>query len=483
MASKKTLNAKNLEELGAARLAQLLIEISTGNVAAKRRLRLELAGAQSPAEVAREIEKRLNAIRRSRSFVDWQKRKSLTDDLATQRHAIVEQVAKADPDAGLELMWRFLGLANSVFERCDDSSGIVSSIFHEAVEDLAAISAQANIKSEMLAETVYDALQQNHYGQYDELISALASVLGNTGLKHLRKRIEELAQKPIVKPADGERVEIGWSSRGAIYQDEIEERRRESTVRLALMEIADALGDVEGFMGQYDEQTRKVPRIAAEIADRLLAANRAQDALVILDEATPSNSAQLRFDWPDFHWIDARIAVLEALDRGSEAQQMRWSCFERSLSAEHLRGYLKRLPDFDDIDAETRAFDHAENYPSLLGGLSFLVSWPALDRAANLVIKQFDKIDGDHYEILSPAADALSAKYPLAASLVLRAMIDFTLIHARSKRYKHAARHFLECASLARQIPDYGELEPHAEYEAKLRKLHGRKSGFWSMVD
>ena len=154
MASKKTLNAKNLEELGAVRLAQLLMEISTGNAAAKRRLRLELAGAQSPAEVAREIEKRLNAIRRSRSFVDWQKRKSLTDDLATQRHAIVEQVAKADPNAGLELMWRFLGLANSVFERCDDSSGIVSSIFHEAVEDLAAISAQANIKSEMLAETV-----------------------------------------------------------------------------------------------------------------------------------------------------------------------------------------------------------------------------------------------------------------------------------------------------------------------------------------
>jgi len=483
LASKKTLNAKNLEELGAVRLAQLLMEVSTGNAAAKRRLRLELAGAQSPAEVAREIDKRLNTIRRSSSFVDWQKRKSLTDDLATQRHAIVEHVAQADPGEGLALMWRFLGLANSVFDRCDDSSGTVSGIFHEAVEDLAAMAAQANIKSEALADTVYDALEQNHYGQYDDLISALASVLGEAGLKRLRKRIEKLAQKPIVKPADGERVEIGWSSRGAIYQDEIEGRRRESTVRLALMEIADAMGDVEGFIAQYDEQTRRAPRIAAEIADRLLAANRPLDALVILDNSQQNNSAGSRYDWPDFRWIDSRIAVLEALGRGDEAQQMRWSCFERSLSAEHLRAYLKRLPDFDDIDAETRAFEHAENYSSVLGALSFLVSWPALDRAANLVIKQFEKIDGDHYEILSPAADALSAKYPLAASLVLRAMIDFTLIHARSKRYKHAARHFLECASLARQIPDYGELESHADYETKLRNLHGRKSGFWSMVD
>ena len=70
MASNKTLNAKILEALGAARLAKLLLEISTGNAAAKRRLRLELAGAESPGEVAKEIRKRLTTIARSRSFVE-----------------------------------------------------------------------------------------------------------------------------------------------------------------------------------------------------------------------------------------------------------------------------------------------------------------------------------------------------------------------------------------------------------------------------
>ena len=38
MASKKTLNAKNLEALGAGRLAELLIEISTGNAVAKTKI-------------------------------------------------------------------------------------------------------------------------------------------------------------------------------------------------------------------------------------------------------------------------------------------------------------------------------------------------------------------------------------------------------------------------------------------------------------
>ena len=136
MTSKNTLSAKNLEALGAGRLAELLIEISAGNAAAKRRLRLALAGAQSPGEVAKEVRKRLTAIARSQSFVDWQNRRILVEDLETQRRAIVDQVAKADPPEALELICRFMALANPVFGRCDDSSGTVIGVFHAACRDL-----------------------------------------------------------------------------------------------------------------------------------------------------------------------------------------------------------------------------------------------------------------------------------------------------------------------------------------------------------
>jgi hypothetical protein len=73
----------------------------------------------------------------------------------------------------------------------------------------------------------------------------------------------------------------------------------------------------------------------------------------------------------------------------------------------------------------------------------------ALDKAAALVVERFAELDGDHYEILSPAADALAAKHPLVAILLLRAMIEFALKENRVKRYRHAARHLAECASLA----------------------------------
>ena len=69
MPSEKTLNAKNLAALGAGRLAELLLEVTASDAAAKRRLRLELA-SRSGGDVAGEIRKRLLSIARSRSFLD-----------------------------------------------------------------------------------------------------------------------------------------------------------------------------------------------------------------------------------------------------------------------------------------------------------------------------------------------------------------------------------------------------------------------------
>lgn len=93
------------------------------------------------------------------------------------------------------------------------------------------------------------------------------------------------------------------------------------------------------------------------------------------------------------------------------------------------------------------------------------------------------ELDGNHYEILTPAADALADKYPLAATMILRAMIDFSLTSSRSSRYKHAARHLLDCAGLSSTIEDFGDFEPHDTYEARLRREHARKSSFWNLID
>jgi hypothetical protein len=471
----KTLNTANLAALGVTRLAQLLIEISEGNAPVKRRC-LELASTESPTAVADQIRKRIATIARSRSFIDWHNRKSLVDDLEAQRRAIVNQVASRLPAEGLELMWRFLELAESIFARCDDSSGAVISVFHSAVADLGAIASSAKPRPEELADKAFDALIRNGYGQFDDLIQTRPA-LGPMGLEHLKQRMVALSAHPVRKPAAKDRQAIGWSSGGAIYADEIAERSRVSTVRLALREIADAQGNVDAFIAQYEEPVRKTPKIAAEIARRLVAAGRLGEAWQTIDETQHRRSG-----WPDFEWEDARIDVLEARDRSGEAQEARWSCFQRALPMRHLREYLKRLPEFEDFEVEQRALDLAERCGSLLQTISFLVSWPSLDRAAPTITARAKQLDGDHYELLTPAADALAAKYPLAATLLLRAMIDFSLTKSRASRYGHAARHLRESAGLASSIVDYTPFETHDAYVSKLRRDHARKTAFWSML-
>ncbi len=294
MASKTTLNAKNLEALGAERLAELLIEVSTGDAAMKRRLRLELAGSASPAEAAREIRKRLATISRSRSFVDWQTRKALAYDLDTQRRAIVEKVAPGDPSEALELMWRFSPLADSVFERCDDSSGTVIGIFHDACADLAAIADSAPPDPEKLADRTFDAICQNDYGQYDDLIAIMFPALGEDGLAQLKALVEDLGRAPVPVPPKDQWHAVGWGSHGTTYEHEMRERERQRTVSMALQDIADAQGDVDGFIAQYEPETRKVPKIAAEIARRLLAAGRAGDALGFIERRRSPKTAGSR---------------------------------------------------------------------------------------------------------------------------------------------------------------------------------------------
>ena len=123
--------------------------------------------------------------------------------------------------------------------------------------------------------------------------------------------------------------------------------------------------------------------------------------------------------------------------------------------------------------------DFAAALPRVTPALGFFLDWPSPERAARLLIDRHAEINGDHYEILVPATEALSERHPLAATLALRAMIDFTLSVARSKRYGFAAQHLAECAALASRIEDYGTFEPHATYVARLKLEHGRKSGFW----
>jgi hypothetical protein len=115
--------------------------------------------------------------------------------------------------------------------------------------------------------------------------------------------------------------------------------------------------------------------------------------------------------------------------------------------------------------------------------LHFLVGWPALPRAARYVIEHGQAWDGDAYEIHAPAAERLSAEHPVAATLLLRAMVVFALSMGRAKRYRHAAEHLRTCELLAARIDDWQGVEPHTSFAGRLREAFAMNWSFWQLVE
>ena len=364
-----TCAAKNLEALGTERLAELLIKVSKGRPAARRSLRLELAGAQGTAELAREVRHRMATIRRSRAAIDSRRRRDLVGDLELCRKTIVDRIAGEHAAEALDLMWQYMGLANPIQNRLHHTDETIAGAF--SASDLRDIASSASPDPHKLAERAVEALTQNAHGQYDGLIGALTPTLGQEGLERLKQLMTEYSNTPAVQLPEAHRRKIHWRHLGTDVEAEAAERLRLLTARSALQDIADAQGDVDAFIDQVDEGGRKDPAVAAGIARRLLAAGRAEEALKAVDAAEHDDdgySSRHRFACED-----ARIDALEALGRSDEAQAFRWTCFQRSLSAPHLRAYLRKLPDFDDMEAEEKALDHVQQSRGPMSALSFLI--------------------------------------------------------------------------------------------------------------
>ncbi|HEX5377362.1 MAG TPA: hypothetical protein VFW47_02250 [Phenylobacterium sp.] len=433
----------NLVALGAERLAAVLMAAAEDDPTLKRRLRMELASEVGPEDLAAEIAKRLTAIEGRRSRVHWRKYRAFAQDLDLQRAMIAGPLAAQDPKLALTLLWRFLALADAAMGQVDDSKGQVEATFRQAVADLGEVAARAGPDPEALAEQIVVALEDDGERLLDGLAAALVPALSPAGLIALRTRLQASFQ--------------GRS-------------RPPPTIAAALREVADAQGDVEGYIAAIPASEARQPGAGAEIARRLLAAGRTEDALAALTRSAPPPQASTLLPGVQV-WEDVYLDALEADGQSELAQEIRWGAFERRLAADRLRAYLKRLPDFDDVEAEERALAHAVAFTDFSEALTFLTQWPAAASAARLVLTRAGAIDPHRTELIDLAARLLEARHPLAATLLLRAAVADTLRWSRAERLKDAQRQLAEIESLAVQIADWGGFETHEDFMARLRNI------------
>ena len=387
------LSAAGLERLGAARLADLLIEEGAGNANLKRRLRLELAAQAGPDVLALEIDKRLTALAAARTRVSWRKRGELIEDLTAHRRMIVERLAPETPGEALAVLIRWFDLFPGLSVRVKDAKGELSAALEAAAPDLFTLAETAG--DEALRDLV-DALRRRPQ-DYARWISSAGEALGPLTARRLLDGLDVSTRKT---PAG----------------------------RNLLRRLADRAGDLDLWLSLVTPEQAGSPDVAADIARRLLEVGRTAEARAALEAALSPSPLNRRWTYgrdptdgaPRLTpaWEAASIEVMDAEGHRREAQDLRWRLFERDLSAPVLRDYLSRLADFDDVEALDRAFVHASTHPDFEAAMRLLMEWPAHREAAALVLAR----PREARQVLRPAsadwASRLAQRYPEAAEIL-----------------------------------------------------------------
>ena len=188
--ARKALNKKNLVALGPDALADLLLEVVKGDAARQRQVRLALSADNCPQEAAAEVRKRFASIRRAQRFISWKAQRTLAKELTDLIGIIETRIAPEAPDTAFELLWALLQLTPRLQERTDDSNGTIGGIMGDAMAAIERMAPHLSVDPVVLADTVFEALLDNDYGEYDGAIPALAEALGEAGLSHLKSRAE-----------------------------------------------------------------------------------------------------------------------------------------------------------------------------------------------------------------------------------------------------------------------------------------------------
>ncbi len=391
-ASLKKVTSENLAALGVERLAEILADAAATRPELKRRLRMELAAEQGADHLALEIDKRLASLETSRGKVSWRQRPAFVRDLDGLRGLIVGRLAALDRAAALNRLWIFMGVARRVSGRMRDKDGSLADIFERAAQDLGQLLAQ--IDAGMAAERLVNAIAQSPSLWAAWLPAVLVqapSALAEAALRRLSERRGAV---------------VGWGT--------------------LVRQLADAAGDPGAYQSTFSHQELLDPSVAAEVARRLLSAARVAEATALLEASRPVQgrnglwtAGRGMAEELDFEWETAWIETLERSGRGGEAQAARWASFERTLSASRARDFAKRLADFDDVEAEQRAFVYAAGHGDFDRALRFLMDWPALGEAARLILARPDEVKVDA-ETAERWAAALRGRQPVAALTLLR---------------------------------------------------------------
>jgi len=478
MARKTALSTETLIHLSHEKLVQLVLDQAQQNKAFRRIVEAALAGNSGTDAVVKVIDRRLKELGRSKSFIDWTKIREFRDNLRSISAIIIQELGSRSPSLTVEWLLRFVVTHEKIFERIDDSYGIIQGCYEEALERLDEFCEQLSDKEkEENLDLVLSFLMKDSYGYgyYSLAAQKIVSYLSDELLLTWEKKLS-LFQGNIKESG-----EKGWNS-------------KESELRSIRQAIAQSLNDME-LLVTLEQQKLPHMQNTLFIAQCYYENKNFEEALLwVRKNQKDARNYLASGDLHDFslrseigkHPALLEARILDELKKREEAQKLRWHLFEKSLSAYVLREYIQKLADFEEFEELDKAFQHVLESQYIYSALDFLLEWPRYDLASQFILKHAEAWDGIFYDFMKPAAEKLEHDYPTSASILYRALLDKILMTARSKAYSHAASYLKKLDELSHELDlqDLREykIADHTIYMSRLETEHKRKTAFWTLT-
>jgi len=450
--SDSELSGAAIESLGARRLTDLILRHARRDAALREDLRLALLAVGPVDRLTGHLTDAIQAIDTDPGDHDGLQSAGLAATLDRLRASIVADLLPRAPQAAAELLERLLRLDGGVLDRCDDPDGLIADVFRHTLADCGRswLSLPPH-PPQALAERVFELFADNNYGVRDDAVPAFKDALGPIGLDALEGLIRHRLGALSDDPGNGHEAEL---------------------VR-ALIEIADARGDLESYIALHELAGTEAGAIA-DICERLVAAGR-------LDEALDRIQRTKLPDWRRDDLDRLRIDILDRLGRVREAQSLRRDLFARSLSPTVLDNYLAALPETERPAALDDAVALARSHADVHGALDLLVRHD-LDAAAALVSDRVPDLNPQLYRVLRPAAERLAERHPLAAVLLFRHLAAFVLDQGQPAAYGYAVTDLQAAERLSGAVTDWMGHPPADPHRRQLVAKHRQKRAFWERM-
>ena len=439
-----------LTALGPEKLADALLKMAAHHHEADELVERLVA---TPKEKVKRFKTKLTGLKRARRFIGWREVGGFARELSGLLADLEESVE--DGKTGVELVARFFECDRAVFERCDDSSGMVGDVFRYDASKLFARFAADCPDKKWLGKLLIKLFGGNDYGARDYLLESAAKFMPEENLRELAGQFWQLAEA------------------------EKNEYQGRSWYR-GVEELADQLGDAPLF-----EKARLAawgePGTAAclDIASTYLKTGEAQTAL----------------DWikrdkePGTFQADKRDQLLQAIyTELGESEKVTEIAWKRFRGYRCIDGLGELLAVIGQKQKETVIADQAK---AILAekrfrgsDADFLLQTGCLAQAENYLLQSAEQFNGDSYGSLLPLAQAMEkAERHLAATMLYRALLDSILRRGQTKTYPHGVRYLKKLDTMALSISDWQGFTSHEIYKKELRLAHSRKHSFWGKYE